>query len=96
VEAFGFSYPSGHALAAAAMYVTIAILASSHLPLFRQRVVLAVLTIVVVGTVGVSRVYLAVHYASDAISGIFLGTAWACILAGIMSFLEHRTRALKN
>ena len=28
-----------------------------------------------------SRIYLGVHYASDAIGGIFLGTAWAVILA---------------
>ena len=90
VEAYGSSYPSGHALAAAAMYVTIAILAFRHLPLFRQRVLLTIVTVIIVLAVGLSRVYLGVHYASDALSGILLGTAWAFILAGFVSLLEYR------
>jgi undecaprenyl-diphosphatase len=93
VEAFGFSYPSGHALSAAAMYVTLAILASRHLSRLKQRILLGCLTVIIVGGVGLSRVYLGVHYASDVLSGICLGTAWALLLAGVVAYREHRAKA---
>jgi undecaprenyl-diphosphatase len=90
VEAVGSSYPSGHSLAAAAMYVTIAILACRHLPQFRQRAIVCALAVIVIAGVGVSRVYLGVHYATDALSGIALGTAWALALAGLVAMFEQR------
>ncbi|HEX4999317.1 MAG TPA: phosphatase PAP2 family protein [Terriglobia bacterium] len=90
IDVAGFSYPSGHSLAAAAMYVTMTILACRHLPTGRQRVVVSLLAAIVVLGIGVSRVYLGVHYMSDAISGIVLGTAWALALAGVASMLEQR------
>jgi undecaprenyl-diphosphatase len=90
VEAVGFSYPSGHSLSAAAMYVTLAILATRHLRRPKQRTLLGILTILIVGGVGFSRIYLGVHYASDVLSGISLGTAWALLLAGVVAYVEHR------
>jgi len=84
VEAFGYSFPSGHAVSSAAMYVTIALLASRHLPLRRQRILLAVITVVIVVSVAMSRVYVGVHYFTDAVSGMVLGTAWAFILDAIL------------
>ena len=92
VEASGFSYPSGHSLAAAAVYVTIAILIWRHLPTSRQRVLVSALAVIVVGGVGLSRIYLGAHYATDVISGIGLGTAWALTLAGLFSMREQRAR----
>ena len=80
VDAIGFSYPSGHSFNTAAIYVTIAAIGFRHLQSSRQRAVLLVFTCIVVGTVGLSRVYLGVHYPSDALAGILMGTAWALII----------------
>ena len=91
VDAIGFSYPSGHAFNATAVYVTIAAIGFRYLQSLRQRVVLVVFTCIVVGTVGLSRVYLGVHYPSDALTGILLGTAWTLIISGAVS---ARTRKL--
>ena len=90
VEATGYSFPSGHAVSAAAMYVTIAILASRHLRLRRQRILLVVLTGIIVASVAMSRVYVGVHYFTDAMSGMFLGTAWALVVAGVVSIMEKK------
>jgi undecaprenyl-diphosphatase len=89
VQVSGFSYPSGHSLASASLYLTIAIVAARHLPTAQARVVLFSLTIAVITLVGMSRVYLGVHYASDVASGALLGIAWALLLAGSFSMIER-------
>ena len=92
VQVSGFSYPSGHSLASASLYLTIAILAARHLPAAHGRVVLFGLSIAVISLVGMSRVYLGVHYASDVASGASLGIAWALLLAGSFSVIERPVR----
>lgn len=91
VEVSGFSYPSGHALFAAAIYLTLAILACRHFRRWQQRAVIFSLSIIVIGLVAISRVYLGVHYPSDVASGILLGAAWAFILGALVSnFYRNR------
>jgi membrane-associated phospholipid phosphatase len=81
VEVAGLSYPSGHAVAAAAIYLSGAIIASRHLgSRWQQSVVLAFAALVVVG-IAWSRVYLGVHYPTDAVAGTSLGFAWGFLLA---------------
>jgi undecaprenyl-diphosphatase len=90
VQVSGFSYPSGHSLVSASLYLTIAILAGRHLPTTKSRVLLLCLAIVIISLVGMSRVYLGVHYPSDVVSGVLLGLAWALLLAGGFSMIERR------
>jgi undecaprenyl-diphosphatase len=89
VQVSGFSYPSGHSLASASLYLTIAILAARHLPITQGRLLLFGLAIVVISLVGMSRVYLGVHYATDVASGTSLGIAWALLLAGSFAMLKR-------
>ena len=90
VQVSGFSYPSGHSLVSASLYLTIAILAARHLPTTKSRVLVLSLAIVIISLVGLSRVYLGVHYPSDVASGLSLGAAWALLLAGLFSIIEPR------
>lgn len=90
VDVSGFSYPSGHALFAAAIYLTLAILAARHFARLRERAVIFALAVAVILAVGISRVYLGVHYPSDVASGILLGAAWAFILGAAMANLSQR------
>ena len=76
----GFSYPSGHSLSAATIYLTLALIAGEAAGTFRTRAALLVLSSIVIGGVGLSRIYLGVHYPSDVLSGILLGSAWALFL----------------
>jgi undecaprenyl-diphosphatase len=89
VQVSGFSYPSGHSLASASLYMTIAILAVRYLPTTKARVLLLGLAVAVILLVCVSRVYLGVHYPSDVASGASLGIAWALLLAGSFSMIER-------
>jgi undecaprenyl-diphosphatase len=90
VQVSGFSYPSGHSLASASLYLTMAILMVRYLPTTKARVLLLGLAISVILLVCVSRVYLGVHYPSDVASGASLGVAWVLLLAGSFSVFERR------
>ena len=86
----GFSYPSGHTLSTSALYLTIAIIASRYIEHSGARAAIFLAVSAVVVLVGASRVYLGVHYATDVVSGISLGAAWALVLAGFFTRIGHR------
>lgn len=86
----GFSYPSGHSVSTSALYLTIAIIAGRHVQHSGTRAAIFLSASVVIIMVGASRVYLGVHYATDVVSGISLGAAWALLLASSFAFFGHR------
>ena len=86
----GFSYPSGHSVSTSALYLTIVIIAGRYVQHTGARAAIFVAVSAVLIMVGTSRVYLGVHYATDVVSGISLGAAWALLLSGFFTLLEHR------
>ena len=86
----GFSYPSGHSVSTSALYLTIAIIAGRYVVHSGAKVALFLAVAAVLIMVGASRVYLGVHYATDVVSGISLGAAWALLLAGLFTRFGHR------
>ncbi|MHA3977191.1 phosphatase PAP2 family protein [Halovulum sp. GXIMD14794] len=84
------SFPSGHSLMAAMTYLTLAMMLARTQP--RRRVKLYLLSIAVTATilVGISRVYLGVHWPSDVLAGWTLGAAWALLAWALARFLERR------
>jgi membrane-associated phospholipid phosphatase len=90
VEVAGLSYPSGHALAAAAIYLSGAIIASRHLGSRWQQMLVLSFSALVVIAIAWSRVYLGVHYPTDAVAGTSLGFAWGFLLAAATSWFDAR------
>jgi undecaprenyl-diphosphatase len=81
VDVAGFSYPSGHSLGAAAIGATAAILIARRLATMPQRVTVIASVSTLIVLVGLSRVYLGVHFPSDVLGGIILGAAWSIVVA---------------
>jgi undecaprenyl-diphosphatase len=87
----GFSYPSGHSLSTSALYLTIAIIAGRYIQHSGARAAIFLAVSAVLIMVGASRVYLGVHYATDVVSGISLGAAWALVLAALFTLFGRRS-----
>ncbi|MGC9523420.1 MAG: phosphatase PAP2 family protein [Anaerolineae bacterium] len=71
------SFPSGHTMMSAVTYLTLAVLLAGMEEQQRVRVYLVGLAISVSLLVGVSRIYLGVHWPTDVLGGWAFGAAWA-------------------
>ena len=76
---YNSSFPSGHSMMAAMVYLTIGILLARTQPLKRVRVFIVAISVLITVLVGVSRVYLGVHWPTDVLAGWTLGGAWAML-----------------
>ncbi|SDX60608.1 phosphatase PAP2 family protein [Paenibacillus sp. CF384] len=79
VEQHGFSYPSGNAMAAFTFYVLITYLLWRHIRLRRWRLALLCFSAAMIMIMGVSRIYLGVHYPSDILAGFWLSACWVAL-----------------
>ncbi len=78
--ALGPSFPSGHALGAAAFWATVAVLLQPYVR--RDRLLLAGAVGIAV-VVAATRVLLGVHYVSDVAGGLLLGWGWAAVCTAV-------------
>lgn len=92
VEAVNASFPSGHAMLSAVVFLTLGVLAARFSERRRVKVLAVGAAVLVSLLVGGSRVYLGVHWASDVLAGWCVGAAWAmaCWLAAF--FVQRRFR----
>jgi len=84
------SFPSGHSMISAVTYLTLgALLArSTKDPLTKGYYIFIAVSLVLM--IGLSRIYLGVHYPTDVLAGWCGGVAWALFCAIIARWLQHR------
>lgn len=90
IQETGYSFPSGHSMEAFALYGTIAFLLWKHIPTKAGRVWTIMICIFMIVMIGLSRIYLGVHYPSDVIGAYFASGCWFAISVwGFQWIKEH-------
>ena len=79
------SFPSGHSFGAAASYATFAFFFARFVRRWSIEVFCFVLAMLIVVIIGITRIYLGVHYPTDVLAGICAGGAWAFLLDACFS-----------
>jgi undecaprenyl-diphosphatase len=93
VQVFSSSFPSGHATLSAIAYLTLGALFAQTQERLAMRVYIMALAILATVVVGISRIYLQVHYPSDVLAGWCVGSAWAMACWTISQWLETQPPA---
>jgi undecaprenyl-diphosphatase len=86
------SFPSGHALYAASVFGGMAALLAPRLRHRSLRILVWSGAVVLVLLVGLSRVYIGVHYPSDVLAGYSVGIIWVTAVAVGDRLARHRRR----
>ena len=79
VEETGFSFPSGHSMVAMAFFGLIIWLVWRYEASPRRRLALTACFSLVILMIGISRIYLGVHYASDVLGGFCASLIWLAL-----------------
>lgn len=78
-QVYTMSFPSGHAMLSAVTYLTLGALLARFLPGRATTVFVFAIAVLTTLMVGISRVYLGVHWPSDVLAGWCAGFAWATL-----------------
>ena len=84
------SFPSGHATGSAATYLTLGALLARFQPRRRLKLFLLGFAVALTVAIGLSRIYLGVHWPSDVLAGWTLGSSWALLCWLVARWLQRR------
>jgi undecaprenyl-diphosphatase len=84
------SFPSGHSMLSAVVFLTLGALLASGQGNLRLRAYLIALAVFLTTIVGLTRVYLGVHWPTDVLAGWTAGAAWALLCWALAARLRRR------
>ncbi|WP_112662124.1 phosphatase PAP2 family protein [Microvirga flavescens] len=95
MEVYTASFPSGHAMLSAIAYLTLGALFARMFARKRLKAFIMGLAVFLTLIIGVSRVYLGVHWPSDVLAGWCVGAAWASLCWFVTLQLQRRGQVEK-
>ncbi|HUS01899.1 MAG TPA: phosphatase PAP2 family protein [Chitinophagaceae bacterium] len=88
----GYSFPSGHATMSITFYGLMIYIVWHHIQKTWLKWSLTILLVLLIIFIGVSRVYLRVHYPSDVLAGFCVGLMWLLLSLWILNKIENFSR----
>ena len=93
-EVVHYSFPSGHATTAFALYGLLAYFLYRHLNKSKYQKLCLWGAVILIVLVGFSRIYLGVHYLSDVLAGFLLGLLWTLVGVSLVEVMMYRKSKL--
>ena len=93
IEENGFSFPSGHSMISIALYGMLIYLVYKYIKNKILKITLIVLLILLILGIGISRIYLGVHYPSDVLAGFCLSSS---IIILVVTIIDNHFRGNIN
>ena len=88
----GFSFPSGHAMVSSAFYgVLIYLIWKTNIEK-KSKIILTIILSLLILFIGLSRIYLGVHYASDVIAGFTISLSYVIIITSLIDYYLNLKR----
>jgi undecaprenyl-diphosphatase len=86
-----YSFPSGHSMNSFAFYSLMAVLLSSmvHNKICKIAIFLSAFAVIIL--IGLSRIYLGVHFPLDVLAGFVAGAAWVALLLGVVKAFNDKS-----
>lgn len=84
------SFPSGHSMMAAVVYLTLGALLTRLVGEVRLKFYFLAVAALLAGLVGLSRIYMGVHYPTDVLAGWTVGLVWATLCWVVAKSLQER------
>jgi membrane-associated phospholipid phosphatase len=88
VEVYTLSYPSGHAMSAMGFYGFLVFLVARYKIRIFMKVLLITILVFLILAIGISRIYLGVHYPSDVLAGYIGGLLWVTFCAIVFDVID--------
>ena len=88
-SAYNTSFPSGHTMMSAVIYISLAAMLSFFQKTRRVKFYSITIALVATFLVGLSRIYLGVHYPTDVLAGWAVGLAWAAFCWVIFRYINY-------
>lgn len=98
VSVSSYSFPSGHAMASAIVYLTLGAMLTESQPRWRIKAYVMAVALLLTFAIGTTRVFLGVHYPTDVLAGWAAGFAWAyaCRVLSRLGTMAMHFRRLRD
>ena len=86
----GYSFPSGHTTTATTLYGTLVMLINNSTDKKWVNILTWTLMPIIIVLIGISRIFLGVHYTTDVLAGLMLGIVMLCIASVVIKALNPK------
>jgi len=88
IDESGYSFPSGHSMVSMAFYGYFIYLINKNVKSKKTRILATIGLTCLIVSIGLSRIYLGVHYTSDVLGGFCIAVSYLMVYTGVIKWLS--------